>query len=619
MLEKIKSSEDVKKLSKQEKIELAEEIRKYILEVVSENGGHLASNLGVVELTIALHSVFDMSKDKIIWDVGHQSYVHKILTGRKEQLKTLRKLDGIAGFPKTNECEADCFNTGHSSTSISAALGMARARDIKKENNSVIAVIGDGALTGGMAFEALNDAGCNKTKLTVILNDNEMSISKNTGGLSMMLSKIRTRKSYTKPNISAKKVILKIPVVGKPVVRIVQKFKGSIKQLVIPKMFLEDIGFRYLGPVDGHNEAELERMLNITKQLDGPVLLHVITKKGKGYKIAEENPDKFHATGPFEIDTGKSKKEKSKDYSKVLGDKLVELAQNDDKIVAITAAMKDGTGLTEFASEFPDRFFDVGIAEQHALCMAAGMAKEGMKPVVPIYSSFYQRGYDQVIHDIAIQKLPVVMCVDRAGIVGADGETHQGLLDMAFFRIVPNLTIMAPKDFAEFEKMIEFAIKLGKPVVIRYPRGGEDKYKFNKEEKIELGKAETLTYGKNATIIAIGKTVSKAVKIAEKLEKVEVINARFLKPLDVEKIKESIAKTKNVIVIEDGTSVGGLTTAIKELIVDENLKNIKFKSFAYPDKFIEHGSVEELDKRYNVDENAIKRYLELQIKEKGEE
>ena len=616
MLEKIKSSEDVKKLSKQEKIELAEEIRKYILEVVSENGGHLASNLGVVELTIALHSVFDMSKDKIIWDVGHQSYIHKILTGRKEQLKTLRKLDGIAGFPKTNECEADCFNTGHSSTSISAALGMARARDIKKENNSVIAVIGDGALTGGMAFEALNDAGCNKTKLTVILNDNEMSISKNTGGLSMMLSKIRTRKSYTKPNISAKKVILKIPVVGKPVVKIVQKFKGSIKQLVIPKMFLEDIGFRYLGPVDGHNEAELERMLNITKQLDGPVLLHVITKKGKGYKIAEENPDKFHATGPFEIDTGKSKKEKSKDYSKVLGDKLVELAQNDDKIVAITAAMKDGTGLTEFANKFPDRFFDVGIAEQHALCMAAGMAKEGMKPVVPIYSSFYQRGYDQVIHDIAIQKLPVVMCVDRAGIVGADGETHQGLLDMAFFRIVPNLTIMAPKDFVEFENMIEFAIKLGKPVVIRYPRGGEDKYKFNKEEKIELGKAETLTYGKNATIIAIGKTVSKAVKIAEKLEKVEVINARFLKPLDVEKIKESIAKTKNVIVIEDGTSVGGLTTAIKELIVDENLKNIKFKSFAYPDKFIEHGSVEELEKRYNVDENAIKRYVELQIKEK---
>ena len=616
IFDKVNMPEDVKKLNIEEKKELSGEIREKILDVVSKNGGHLASNLGVVEITIALHSVFNMPKDKIVWDVGHQTYVHKMLTGRKDKFDSLRKMDGLAGFPRTSESEYDSFDTGHSSTSISVALGMARARDILHEDNKVIAVIGDGAMTGGMALEALNDAGISKTNLIVVLNDNEMSISKNTGGLSMMLSKIRTRKSYTKPNTSAKKVILKIPVVGKPVVRIVQKFKGSIKQLVIPKMFLEDIGFRYLGPVDGHNEAELERMLNITKQLDGPVLLHVITKKGKGYKIAEENPDKFHATGPFEIDTGKSKKEKSKDYSKVLGDKLVELAQNDDKIVAITAAMKDGTGLTEFANKFPDRFFDVGIAEQHALCMAAGMAKEGMKPVVPIYSSFYQRGYDQVIHDIAIQKLPVVMCVDRAGIVGADGETHQGLLDMAFFRIVPNLTIMSPKDFVEFENMIEFAIKLGKPVVIRYPRGGEDKYKFNKEEKIELGKAETLTYGKNATIIAIGKTVSKAVKIAEKLEKVEVINARFLKPLDVEKIKESIVKTKNVIVIEDGTSVGGLTTAIKELIVDENLKNIKFKSFAYPDKFIEHGSVEELEKRYNVDENAIKRYLELQIKEK---
>ena len=619
IFDKVNMPEDVKKLNIEEKKELSGEIREKILDVVSKNGGHLASNLGVVELTIALHSVFNMPKDKIVWDVGHQTYVHKMLTGRKDKFDSLRKMDGLAGFPRTSESEYDSFDTGHSSTSISVALGMARARDILHENNKVIAVIGDGAMTGGMALEALNDAGISKTNLIVVLNDNEMSISKNTGGLSMMLSKIRTRKSYTKPNISAKKVILKIPVLGKPVVRIVQKFKGSIKQLVIPKMFLEDIGFRYLGPVDGHNEAELERMLNITKQLDGPVLLHIITKKGKGYKIAEENPDKFHATGPFEIETGKSKKEKSKDYSKVLGDKLVELAQNDDKIVAITAAMKDGTGLTEFANKFPDRFFDVGIAEQHALCMAAGMAKEGMKPVVPIYSSFYQRGYDQVIHDIAIQKLPVVMCVDRAGIVGADGETHQGLLDMAFFRIVPNLTIMAPKDFVEFEKMIEFAIKLGKPVVIRYPRGGEDKYKFNKEEKIELGKAETLTYGKNATIIAIGKTVSKAVKIAEKLEKVEVINARFLKPLDVEKIKESITKTRNAIVIEDGTSVGGLTTAIKELIVDENLKNIKFKSFAYPDKFIEHGSVEELEKRYNVDENTIKRYLELQIKEKGEE
>ena len=634
MLEKIKSEKDVKKLSSEEKKQLAEEIRKYILETVSENGGHLASNLGVVELTIAIHSVFNMPEDKVIWDVGHQTYTHKILTGRKEELKTLRKLDGIAGFPKTNENEKDCFNTGHSSTSISAALGMARARDIQGKNNSVVAVIGDGALTGGMALEALNDAGCSKTGLTVILNDNEMSISKNTGGLSMMLSKIRTKKSYTKPSISAKKFILKIPVIGRPIVRIVQKVKGSIKQLVIPKMFLEDIGFRYLGPVDGHNEEELERMLKISKELEGPVLLHVITKKGKGYKTAEENPDKFHATGPFDIETGKNKKEKKNDYSKIFGNKLVDLAKKDETIIAITAAMKDGTGLTQFAKEFPKRFFDVGIAEQHALCMAAGMAKAGMKPVVPIYSSFYQRAYDQVIHDIAIQNLPVIMCVDRAGAVGADGETHQGLLDMAFFRLVPNLVILAPKDFKELEDMLEFAINLNKPVVIRYPRGGENNYKFEEHSNIQLGKAEKIKDGKDLSIIAIGKTVSKAIEIAEKLENkfekenktnkksnnkeenkdnskemqdfsVEVINARFLKPLDKQTIKKSIEKTKNVITIEDGTIINGLGTAIKELIIESKLEDINVKSFAYPDKFIEHGSVEELEKRYNIDKESI--------------
>ena len=614
MLEKVNSSEDIKHLTTEEKKELAEDLRKYILEIVSENGGHLASNLGVVELTIALHSVFDLEKDKIVWDVGHQTYVHKILTGRKEQMKTLRKLDGIAGFPKTNESVTDCFNTGHSSTSISAALGMARARDIEGKDNCVMAVIGDGALTGGMALEALNDAGYSQTRLTVILNDNEMSIAKNIGGVSMLLSKLRTKKTYTKSSDTVKKHILKIPVIGKPFVKFVQKVKRSIKQLVIPKMFFEDIGFRYLGPVDGHNEEELERMLRITKELDGPVLLHVITKKGKGYKIAEENPDKFHATGPFDIETGKNKKEKSRDYSKVFGDKLVELAQKNDKIVAITASMKDGTGLSKFVKEYPNRFFDIGIAEQHALGLAAGMAKEGVIPVVPIYSSFYQRAYDQVIHDIAIQNLPVIMCVDRAGCVGADGETHQGLLDMAFFRLVPNLTIMVPKDFKELENMLEFAVDLKKPVVIRYPRGGEDKYKFEKYEKIKNGKAEVLQEGKDLSIIAIGKTVARAIKVAEEIEKnelqdrqlsVQVINARFLKPLDKETIKNSIIKTKNIITIEDGTIINGLGTAIKELIVDEKLEGINLKTYAYPDKFIEHGSVDELEKRYKLDEDTI--------------
>lgn len=602
MLEKINSPEDLKKLNIEEKEQLAKEIREYILNVVSENGGHLASNLGVVELTIALHSVFNVPTDKIVWDVGHQTYVHKILTGRREQLKTIRKLDGLAGFPKTNESDCDCFNTGHSSTSISAALGMARARDLEGKNNSVIAVIGDGALTGGMALEALNDAGYSNTKMTVILNDNEMSISKNVGGLNMFLSKLRTKKLYAKSSLSAKKVILKIPVVGKPFVKIVQRVKRSIKQLIIPKMFFEDIGFTYLGPVDGHNIEQLQNIMRLSKQVEAPVLIHVLTKKGKGYKIAEENPDKFHATSPFDIETGKPKKEKKPDYSKVFGEKIVEMAKKDSRIVAITASMKDGTGLTKFQKEFPNRFFDIGIAEQHALGMAAGMAKEGMIPIVPIYSSFYQRAYDQVIHDIALQNLPVIMCVDRAGVVGADGETHQGTLDMAFFRIVPNLTIMAPKDFKELEDMLEFAVKLNKPVVIRYPRGGEEKTKLEKHEELKLGKAEILKEGKDITIVAIGKRVAKAMEMAEKLKQneidAEVINARFLKPLDKEKIKKSIEKTKNVITMEDGTEINGLGTAVEELIVEENLQNIKFKKYAWPDEFIRHGSVEELEKIY---------------------
>ena len=608
MLETINSPKDVKKLNYDEKKELAEEIRKYILEIVSENGGHLASNLGVVELTIALHSVFDVPKDKIVWDVGHQTYVHKILTGRREDLKTLRQLNGIAGFPKTKESETDCFNTGHSSTSISAALGMARARDLKGEDNSVIAVIGDGALTGGMALEALNDAGFSKCKMTVILNDNEMSISPNIGGLNMFLSKLRTKKLYTKSNISMKKIIWKIPIVGKPFVKIVQRVKRSLKQLIIPKMFFEDIGFTYLGPVDGHNQVELENILKLSKQVDTPVLIHVLTKKGKGYKIAEQNPDKFHATGPFNIEDGKSKKQKSKDYSKTFGEKLVSLAEKNSKIVAITASMKDGTGLAEFQNKFPNRFFDIGIAEQHAITLAAGMASQGLIPVVPIYSSFYQRAYDQVIHDVAIQNLPVVMCVDRAGIVGQDGETHQGLLDMAFFRIVPNLNILAPKDFKELEDMLEFGVNLNKPVVLRYPRGGEDKeIKFEKHEKIELGKAEILKEfdinedKEKITIIAIGKMVAKAVKLAKQYEEngynVQVINARFIKPFDNDTIIKSLKISKQVITLEDGTIINGLGTIVKEIIAENNI-GIDIKTFAYPDQFIKHGTVDELESDY---------------------
>lgn len=601
MLEEINSPQDLKKLTLQQKKKLAEEIRNYIIEIVSKNGGHLASNLGVVELTIALHTVFNVPEDKIIWDVGHQCYVHKILTGRREEFKNLRKPNGLAGFPKSNESPADSFNTGHSSTSISAALGMARARDLQGKNNAVIAVIGDGALTGGMALEALNDAGYSKCKMTVILNDNEMSISPNVGGLNKFLGKLRTKKLYTTTNNLLKKQISSVPVIGKPMVVGIQRIKRAIKQLVIHKMFFEDIGFTYLGPVDGHNIEKLESILKTSKQVNGPVLIHVLTKKGKGYKFAEKNPDKFHAISPFNIENGELKTPKEKDYSKVFGEKIVELAKENSKIVAVTASMKNGTGLADFAQEFPYRFFDVGIAEQHAVTMAAGMAKEGMIPFVPIYSSFYQRAYDQVIHDVAMQNLPVIMCVDRAGIVGADGETHQGTLDMAFFRLVPNLTIMAPKDFKEFEDMLEFAVGLNKPVVIRYTRGGEDAdVKFKSHAKIELGKAEVLHEVKNlenpnkeVTIIAIGKTVSEAVKLADRMQKEEgitpeIINARFLKPFDSEKMIQSIQRTKNVITIEDGTVINGLATTVKELIVDNNIQNVKFKSYAYPDKFIMH-------------------------------
>lgn len=609
ILEKVNMPDDLKILNIREKEQLAEEIRRFIIDNVSNTGGHLASNLGVVELTIALHSVFNMPKDKMIWDVGHQTYVHKILTGRKDKFNTLRQLNGLAGFPKTSESEFDSFNTGHSSTSISTALGMARARDIKKENNSIIAIIGDGALTGGMALEALNDAGCSNTNLIVILNDNEMSISRNVGGISMLLGKIRTKKAYTKSNQYLKTTINKVPYIGRKIVKMARKLKYGIKQLFIPNMFFEDLGFRYLGPIDGNNIEKVQDLLEIAKKVKGPVLVHVVTKKGKGYKIAEENPDRFHSTSSFDIKTGKSKKDKKADYSKVFGEKLVNLAKENKNIVAVTAAMCDGTGLSKFKKQYPDRFFDVGIAEQHALGLSAGMAKNGMIPVIPIYSSFYQRGYDQVIHDICLQNLPVIMCVDRAGIVGNDGETHQGILDLSFFSLVPNLTILAPKDFTELEQMLEFAVNLKKSIVIRYPRGGEDKIKFRSHKTIKLGEAEILKEGKDLTIVAIGKMVSRALEVSNLLEaygiSCDIINARFLKPFDEKTILQSINKTNKIITIEDGILRGGLATTVKELIVENNIKDIYIKSYGYNDTFVKHGSVEEIEKIYGLDVNSI--------------
>ena len=610
VLDRIDNPKDTKRLTEKEKIQLAEEIREEMLETVSKTGGHLASNLGAVELTIALHSVFDLPEDKIVWDVGHQTYVHKILTGRREKMNTLRSLNGIAGFPKTKESVYDNFNTGHSSTSISAALGMARARDLNNKDNHVIAVIGDGALTGGMALEALDDAGSSKTRLIVILNDNEMSISKNVGGISRFLTRIRTKKFYKKSNNCIRKLLEKIPKFGPFVIHVARRIKYSIKQLMIPNMFFEDLGFKYLGPVDGHDIERVEWILNLAKKEKGPVVVHVITKKGEGYKPAEENPDSFHAIGSFNKETGKLIKDKEKDYSQVFGDKLVELAEKNEKIVAITAAMADGTGLKEFKKKYPKRFFDVGIAEQHAVTMAAGMAKEGFIPVVPIYSSFYQRAFDQVIHDVCMQNLPVVMCVDRAGLVGQDGETHQGMFDLSFFNLIPNITIMAPKDFKELEEMLEFAISLKAPVVIRYPRGTESKkIKFNKQEKIELGKSEILTQGKDITIVAIGKMVAKAFEVKEELEKegktAEVINVRFLKPFDEQTIINSMKKTGKVITLEDNTIIGGLASKVEELMSKNEEDNIKFKAFGLPDTFIEHGKVEELEEMYKLDAKSI--------------
>ena len=607
MLEEINSPQDLKKLTLQQKKKLAEEIRNYIIEIVSKNGGHLASNLGVVELTIALHTVFNVPEDKIIWDVGHQCYVHKILTGRREEFKNLRKPNGLAGFPKSNESPADSFNTGHSSTSISAALGMARARDLQGKNNAVIAVIGDGALTGGMALEALNDGGSSKTNFIIILNDNEMSISKNVGGISNFLSKIRSKRFYKRSNNIIKKGVSKIPWLGNKIIKLVQDLKYSIKKIFISNMFFEDMGYTYLGPVDGHNIEKLENILKIAKNIDGPKLIHVITKKGKGYEPAEKNPDKFHSTGPFEIETGKSKKAKSKDYSKVFGDKLVSLAEKNKKIVAITASMKDGTGLKDFAEKFKDRFFDVGIAEGHAIGMAAGMATNGIIPVVPIYASFYQRGYDQVIHDVCMQNLHVVLCSDRAGIVGADGETHQGILDLSFFNIVPNLVIMAPKNFKELEDMLEFAIDYNGPIYIRYPRGGEESTKIDKEEKIELGKAEKLSEGNDYTIVAIGKMVQRAYEISSILKKegigVQVINVRFLKPFDEENIIKWIGNSK-VITIEDNIIKGGLGSTVLEALKKYHKTN-ELKILGYPYEFIKQVTLDEIEKDYKLDVESI--------------
>lgn len=601
---------DIRNMNIQELNDFAQEIRQFLIESVSKTGGHLASNLGVVELTISLFNVFDFNKDKIIWDVGHQSYVHKILTGRKDKFDNLRNYGGISGFPKRDESKYDFFETGHSSTSISAAIGMARARDLKGEHNDIIAVIGDGALTGGMALEALNDVGDKKTKLIIILNDNQMSISKNVGGVSSYLSQIRMDSFYNKMKSDVTSTLEKIPTVGKGMVNSIHKIKDGLKQILVPGMFFEDMGIKYIGPIDGHNIKEVSKVLKMAKNIDGPVVIHTITTKGKGYSYAEKYPNKFHGVGPFNCNNGKINSSKCKSYSSAFGEELINIAKEKKDVVAITAAMPEGTGLAGFAKEFPKRFFDVGIAEQHAVTMAAGMASSGLRPVFAVYSTFLQRAYDQIIHDVALQNLPVVFAIDRAGIVGQDGETHQGIFDLSYLSHIPNMTIMSPKCVDELKFMLDFALNENYPIAIRYPRGGDN-------ENIHLSPIRNFTKGKwevlqemkgKVAMVATGKMVQNAVLVREKLlqNNIEstVINACFIKPLDKNLIRELIEKEYIIVTIEDNVISGGLGSNILQY-VNSISKDTKVVNLGFNDKFITHGSVDTLYKIYDLDAEGI--------------
>ncbi|MBS4539980.1 1-deoxy-D-xylulose-5-phosphate synthase [Clostridium sp. D2Q-11] len=610
-LDKVNCISDVKKLDITELNKLSGEIRKFLLDNVSKTGGHVASNLGVVELTIAIHKVFNSPEDKIIWDVGHQSYIHKILTGRKDRMHTIRQYEGLSGFPKRCESFHDTFETGHSSTSISAGLGMAIARDIKGEKNEVVSIIGDGSMTAGMAFEALNHAGDIKSKMIVILNDNEMSISKNVGGLSKYLDRIRTAPTYGKMKDDVETLLNSIPAIGKTMYRTAERAKDSLKYFLLPGILFEELGFKYLGPVDGHNIPLLIKTLNRAKLVNGPVIVHVLTKKGKGYKHAEENPDKFHGASAFDLKTGKAlSKTKGVKYSKVFGDKLYDLAKNHKDIVAITAAMPSGTGLENFKNKLPKRFIDVGIAEQHAVTFAAGLASQGLKSYFAVYSTFLQRGYDQVLHDVCLQNLPVVFAIDRAGLVGNDGETHHGVFDFSYLSHIPNLIIMAPKDKKELEEMVEFTYKYNDgPIAIRYPRGvSVEKDELITNNEIVLGKGEMIKEGKNVAIIAIGKMVDIGYEASLKLEESglnpTLINIRFLKPIDNDLIKKVSNEYNMVVTLEDNVISGGLATS-----VNNELFKYKYKgnliNIGLPDEFIEHGNTSELFKKHKLDADGI--------------
>ena len=616
LLENITGAEDVRKLSLKEQKILAKEVRRFIIEKMSDNGGHLASNLGVVELTIALFHTLNLPKDKIVWDVGHQCYTHKILSGRRDDFALLRKFKGISGFPKREESPYDSFNTGHSSTSISAALGIAEGRDILGEDYTVLAVIGDGALTGGMAYEALNNASKMKKNFIIILNDNEMSIAKNVGGMSTYLNGIRSHKGYTRFKENLASGLGKIPLVGNHLVERLKNTKNSIKQLLVPGMLFENMGLTYLGPVDGHNLHALEQVIHEAKRIDHAVLVHVVTKKGKGYVPAEQNPSAFHGVGPFHIATGKSKKESSeKSYTDIFAESLIKEGKENKKIVAITAAMPDGTGLDKFEKLFPKRFFDVGIAEAHAVTSAAGLASAGLKPVFAVYSSFLQRAYDQLVHDVCLQKLPVVFAIDRAGLVGADGETHQGIFDISYLRSIPNMTIMAPKNAKELAEMLHFALRFQGPIAIRYPRGTAYQGFSDKQEPIEYGKAEILIEEPGEiALLALGSMVSTGEHIVEKMAKkgvkLSLVNARFAKPIDTD-ILDSLAEKgyRKILTLEEGVRSGGYGEAVLSYM-EAHHKEIVVENITLPDAYVEHGDISTLRKMLKIDSDSIIEGLE---------
>lgn len=609
ILERIQKENDIKTLTPKELDILRDEIREFLVESISKTGGHLASNLGVVELTMALHLAFDLPKDKIIWDVGHQSYTHKLLTGRKDGFATLRQLGGMSGFPKTIESESDCFNTGHSSTSISAGLGMAQARELTGEDYYVVSVIGDGALTGGMAFEALNNASQLKSNFIIVLNDNNMSISENVGGLNRYLSNFRTADAYSGLKENVKHSLSQIPGVGKKMVQKIHNAKSGLKQLFVPGMFFEEMGLIYLGPVDGSNIAAMRKTFNEAKRVDGPVLVHVLTKKGAGYLPAERHPARFHGTEPFEIETGiPSNKRKKANYTDVFSTVMLKLAERNPKVVAITAAMTDGTGLKRFHLNYPERFFDVGIAEEHAVTFAAGMAKMGLIPVFAVYSSFLQRAYDQIMHDVCLQNLPVVFAIDRAGLVGSDGETHQGIFDLSFLSTIPNMTILAPKNKWELSDMMKFAVAFGAPIAVRYPRGLA--YDGLKEfrEPVVLGKSEMLYEESEVALFALGGMVAIAEEVRNRLKErghsCTLVNARFAKPFDEEMIRRLAGTHKLLVTMEENVKSGGMGEHIESFLFSQKL-DVSILTVSVPDQFVEHGNVNALREMLGIDAASV--------------